>query len=90
MYFTLIIEVFFPYPPSLILIQLPNGFYRAADLELITGEGKRVVHEYPLPDTDHVFNYSNSIGFQYEAKAVRQAFDEGRSKADYLRQIDNR
>ena len=58
--------------------------YVPTRLELIRGYPapglfQKEVFEFPLPETDHEFFYTNSIGFQYQAEAVRKAVLEGRN-----------
>ena len=46
---------------------------------------EKEVFEFPLAPSDHEFFYTNSVGFQYQAEAVRKAILEGIWKADRCR-----
>ncbi|XP_071485186.1 trans-1,2-dihydrobenzene-1,2-diol dehydrogenase-like [Diadema antillarum] len=66
-------------------IRLPASFHCPTAVELSKGSpagGKceKKVFEFALPDSKGTFNYHNSAGFCYEAEAVKEAIDNGKTE----------
>ncbi|XP_030843848.1 trans-1,2-dihydrobenzene-1,2-diol dehydrogenase isoform X2 [Strongylocentrotus purpuratus] len=66
-------------------INLLDSFQALSKLELVRGFPvpgmfEKEVFEFPHPCSDRPFNYPGSVGFQYQAQAVKQAIDEGKTE----------
>ncbi|XP_041452909.1 trans-1,2-dihydrobenzene-1,2-diol dehydrogenase-like [Lytechinus variegatus] len=70
-------------------INLTDSFHALSKVELVRGFPapgmfEKEVFDFPLPTSERSFNYPGSVGFQYQANAVKEAIDEGRTEHPLL------